>query len=124
MVQGSGFRVQGLGFRVQGLGLRVDGIPLATSASSVRVSTNEMSRTCILFPGSGFGAHRLFVSLNSRLESNKEGEKVREARSCKAHFCFLVSGFRVSSLRIRGYVCLIVEKRCVSTHTVSASIGT
>jgi len=72
MVEGLGFRFRGLEFTVQGLGhpdIQTEGRGGILARQSIPAGTSLI-----------FKAHRLCVSLNSRLESNKEEERSTSLR--------------------------------------------
>ena len=62
----SGFERQGLGLRIQGFAL---GNPLHPVAQLLHRNVQRFRGGLVC------KAHRLYISLNSRLESNKEAEK-------------------------------------------------
>ena len=73
-VSGFGYRVSGFGFRASGFGYRVSGSGFLVAGHNLREQllhrNVQRSRGGLVFK-----AHRLCVSLNSRLESNKEEEE-------------------------------------------------
>jgi len=90
-VSGLRFRVSGFGFRVSGFGFRDSGFEFWISSFGVRISAFRfrvqelrfrvwgelLHRNVLRFRGGlVFKAHKLCVSLNSRLASNKEAEEL------------------------------------------------
>ena len=95
--EGSGLRVWDLGFRVSGVGFRIWGLEFGivvwgleigvwgfgfrVAGVGFNVQTRQLRSKNVRFRGRlVFKAHRLCVSLNSRLESNKEEEELGGAR--------------------------------------------